>query len=114
MALNELIAQGAQFKAPDLLGQYATMQTLQQGMQQNQMNQLNMTEKSRSLAEQEGLRNYLRSNPNLDTLKDSRDSTSTVVRVNCCSGHGSSKSRRWLRLRSLLPMRERPSTKPRG
>jgi len=67
MALNELIAQGAQFKAPDLLGQYATMQTLQQGMQQNQMNQLNMTEKSRSLAEQEGLRNYLRSNPNLDT-----------------------------------------------
>lgn len=48
MALNELIAQGAQFKAPDLLGQYATMQTLQQGMQQNQMNQLNMTEKSRS------------------------------------------------------------------
>lgn len=67
MALNELIAQGAQFKAPDLLGQYATMQTLQHGMQQNQMNQLNMTEKSRSLAEQEGLRNYLRSNPNLDT-----------------------------------------------
>jgi hypothetical protein len=36
-------------------------------MQQNQMNQLNMTEKSRSLAEQEGLRNYLRTNPNLDS-----------------------------------------------
>jgi len=67
MALNELIAQGVQFKAPDLLGQYATMQNLQQGMQQNQMNQMNMLEKSRSLAEQEGVRNYLRSNPNLDT-----------------------------------------------
>lgn len=67
MALNELIAQGVQFKAPDLLGQYATMQNLQQGIQQNQMNQMNMLEKSRSLAEQEGVRNYLRSNPNLDT-----------------------------------------------
>jgi hypothetical protein len=67
MSLNELIAQGAQFKAPDLLGQYAAVQGLQQGMQQNQMNQMNMLEKSRSLAEQEGLRNYLRTNPSLDT-----------------------------------------------
>lgn len=67
MSLNELIAQSGKFQAPDMIGQYAAAQDIQRGMQQNQMNQLNMTEKSRSLAEQEGLRNYLRSNPNLDT-----------------------------------------------
>lgn len=67
MALNELIAQGAQFKAPDLLGQYSNALAIQNGMQKNQMNQLDMAEKQRLFAEQEGLRNYLRTNPNLDS-----------------------------------------------
>ncbi len=67
MALNELIAQGAQFKAPDLLGQYSNALAIQSGIQKNQMNQLDMAEKQRSFAEQEGLRNYLRTNPNLDS-----------------------------------------------
>lgn len=56
MALNELIAQGAQFKAPDLLGQYATMQNLQQGMQQNALNQLKMDEMRRATDDQNRLR----------------------------------------------------------
>jgi hypothetical protein len=56
MSLNELIAQGAQFKAPDLLGQYATMQTLQHGMQQNALNQLTMDEKRRAIEDQNRLR----------------------------------------------------------
>lgn len=56
MALNELIAQGVQFKAPDLLGQYATMQNLQQGMQQNALNMMKMDEMRRATDEQNRLR----------------------------------------------------------
>ena len=56
MALNELIAQGAQFKAPDLLNQYAAMQNLQQGMQQNALNQLKVDEMRRGVDEQNRLR----------------------------------------------------------
>lgn len=56
MALNELIAQGAQFKAPNLLAQYADAQTIQQGMQQNALNQLKMDEMRRGIDDQNRLR----------------------------------------------------------
>lgn len=56
MALNELIAQGAQFKAPDLLGQYSNALTIQNGMQTNQMNQIKMDDLRRANDEQNRLR----------------------------------------------------------
>ena len=56
MALNELIAQGAQFKAPDLLGQYNNALAVQNGMQTNQMNQFKMDEARRAIDEQNKLR----------------------------------------------------------
>jgi hypothetical protein len=65
MSLNELIAQSGKFQAPDMIGQYAAAQDIQRGMQQNALNQMTMDEKRRSLSDQEGLRNYLRTNPNL-------------------------------------------------
>lgn len=65
MSLNELIAQSGKFQAPDLIGQYAAAQGVQRDMQQNALNTMKMDELRRSLAEQEGLKNYLRTNPNL-------------------------------------------------
>lgn len=65
MDLNAMIAQGTQFKVPDLLGQAAQIQQLQQGAQSNQLNQMKMQEVQRGLQEQEGLRNYLRSGADL-------------------------------------------------
>jgi len=57
MALNELIAQGAQFApAPDPFKQYAVMQQLQQGQQQNALNQLKMQEAQRAFEEQNQMR----------------------------------------------------------
>ena len=57
MALNDLIAQGAQFTPPpDPFKQYAVMQQLQQGQQQNALNQLAMQEKQRAFDEQNRLR----------------------------------------------------------
>lgn len=56
MALNELIAQGAQFKAPDLLGQYSNALAIQNGMQTNQMNQIKMDDLRRANDEQNRLR----------------------------------------------------------
>ena len=56
MSLNELIAQGAQFKAPDLLGQYSNALTIQNGMQTNQMNQIKMDDLRRANDEQNRLR----------------------------------------------------------
>ena len=56
MALNELIAQGAQFKAPDLMGQYSNALAIQSGMQKNQMNQIKMDDLRRANDEQNRLR----------------------------------------------------------
>ena len=56
MALNEIIAQGAQFKAPDLMGQYNNALAIQNGMQTNQMNQFKMDEARRAIDEQNKLR----------------------------------------------------------
>ncbi len=56
MALNELIAQGAQFKTPDLLGQYSNALAIQNAMQANQMNQIKMDDLRRASDEQNKLR----------------------------------------------------------
>lgn len=56
MALNELIAQGAQFKSPDLMGQYNNALAIQNGIQTNQMNQFKMDEARRAVDEQNQLR----------------------------------------------------------
>ena len=67
--LNALIAQGVQFKEPpDPFAQYAQMQQLTQGIQANQLNQMKLQEMQRSLQEQEGVRNYLKSTPNFDPM----------------------------------------------
>jgi len=67
MTLNDVIAQGIQFKMPNMLEQYAQMQQLQGGVQANQLNQMKMQEMQRSLQEQEGLRNYLSTATDLTT-----------------------------------------------
>jgi hypothetical protein len=55
--LNSLIAQGAQFQAPqDPFAQYAKMQQLQQGQQANALNRMKMDEYQRALASQNALR----------------------------------------------------------
>ena len=57
MALNDLIAQGAQFsQAPDPFRQYAVMQQLEQGQQTNALNRMKMQEAQRGLQEQNQLR----------------------------------------------------------
>jgi len=56
MALNELIAQGAQFKTPDMMGQYSNALAIQNGMQTNQMNQIKMDDLRRANDEQNQLR----------------------------------------------------------
>ena len=56
MALNDLIAQGAQFKQPDLLSQFTNIQQLQQGQQTNALNQLKMQEMERGVQENNQLR----------------------------------------------------------
>ena len=56
MPLLDIIARGGQFKEPNLLGQYADAQTIQQGMQQNALNQLKMDEMRRGIDEQNRLR----------------------------------------------------------
>ena len=57
MALNDLIAQGAQFaQAPDPFRQYAVMQQLEQGQQTNALNRMKMQEAQRGMQEQNQLR----------------------------------------------------------
>jgi len=68
MALNDLIAQGAQFQAPNMLQQFGQLQQLQQGQQANQLGQMKMTEMQRSLQEQEGVRNYLKQTPDFNPM----------------------------------------------
>src|SRR5574343_622649 len=56
MPLLDIIARGGQFKEPNLLGQYADAQAIQQGMQRNALNQLKMDEMRRGIDEQNRLR----------------------------------------------------------
>lgn len=56
MPLLDIIARGGQFKEPNLLGQYADAQAIQQGMQQNALNQLKMDEMRRGIDDQNRLR----------------------------------------------------------
>ena len=79
MALNDLIAQGAQFKQPDLLQQYGAMQHLQSGQQANQLNQMKMQEMQRGVAEQEQVRNFLRTTPNFDPMNPTHQAGLTQV-----------------------------------
>jgi len=62
MALNEMIAQGAQFYTPDPAAQYNKLAQMQQLQQTNVLNQMKMDEYQRGLQEQNALRDSVSSN----------------------------------------------------
>jgi hypothetical protein len=66
MALNELIAQGAQFKQPDMIARYGQLQGIQNASQTNALNQMKMDEMSRGVNEMNQVRELYRGGMSMD------------------------------------------------